>query len=270
MPRNVAIIKTAIWESGSDFRALTENAQWTYLMLISQRQINTCGVLSYTPERWQHLSGDTKRGRVVRGLNELAAERYVIVDEKTGELLVRTFVRHDQVWKKPNLVSAARSQFKEILSDTIRSYLASAHPWIADERLPVSEGVPEPVPEGATETPSQTPSETPPRTRARAQARPPASRLPSPKPEPSSLSAVRSELPPNGLPIDKELFVARLLNDIGPDQDIDTSDVVRALAARLPFGSLVKVHESLLTNHPDDRAAYAVGALKSELEELHA
>lgn len=103
----------------------------------------------------------------------------------------------------------------------------------------------------------------------RAQAR---ARVPSPTPSPKGLDvkAVSSRTPtptPNGLPYEKELVTIKLLDEIGSDQDFDTADVVRALAARLSQSSLIKVHESLLANHPDNRAAYTVGALQSELEE---
>lgn len=83
-------------------------------------------------------------------------------------------------------------------------------------------------------------------------------------------SAVRSETTPhtNGLPLDKELITAAILTLIGTDGDDNTPDVVRALSKRLPPAALAKVRESLETQKPRNRAAYAVGALQSEFAEL--
>jgi hypothetical protein len=67
------------------------------------------------------------------------------------------------------------------------------------------------------------------------------------------------------LPFGKELCVSRLLGWIGQDGDQATPDVVRALAARLPEGSIAKVLESASqANGVKNRAGYVVGALKKE------
>lgn len=70
-----------------------------------------------------------------------------------------------------------------------------------------------------------------------------------------------------GLPIKNELLTARLLGVIGDHADAGTRSVVRKYADQLPESSVAKVLESLQMNHPDNRAAYVVGALKAEIEE---
>jgi hypothetical protein len=70
------------------------------------------------------------------------------------------------------------------------------------------------------------------------------------------------------LPEEKERLTASILERVGDHGDEFTPAVVRSLAARLPPASLAKVGESLLVMRPRNRAAYAVGALKRELEEL--
>lgn len=69
------------------------------------------------------------------------------------------------------------------------------------------------------------------------------------------------------LPIANELMVARLMQRIGSHADMGTKHVIVSYARRASEASLAKVVESLETQHPRDRAAYAVGALKSELGE---
>lgn len=110
--------------------------------------------------------------------------------------------------------------------------------------------------------------------RAMARARAPA-RAPSPSPTPEeppaedfALTAVRSETTSNGLPITNEHLTAKLLAAIGSDADDKTPQVIRALTKRLPDGAIAKVLESIETTKPKNRAAYAVGALRSEFAEL--
>jgi hypothetical protein len=134
MARSYGVLKTSAWDVGSDFRNLSTDGQWCYVMLLSQPQINNLGVLPFTPEKWGRLAGDMTRERVTRALAELAEARFVIVDVDAAELLVRTFIRHDKVWSQAKLVTNARKLIREVESDAIRGYLIDAHPWLVDNR----------------------------------------------------------------------------------------------------------------------------------------
>jgi hypothetical protein len=72
-----------------------------------------------------------------------------------------------------------------------------------------------------------------------------------------------------GLPIENELLVARLMQRIGDHADSGTSHVIRSYASKLPPAALAKVIESfdIQAGRVRDRAEYAVGALRSELDE---
>lgn len=71
-----------------------------------------------------------------------------------------------------------------------------------------------------------------------------------------------------GLPIENQLLVARLMQLVGNHADKGTRHIVRSHASKLPPASLAKVIESLgLHKDIRDRAAYAVGALSDELAE---
>jgi hypothetical protein len=145
MARSQGIIKVEIWEQGSDFRRLSKDAQRIYFLLFSQGQINNCGVLPYTPERWVRFAADDSTEDLQRALAELRFDRYIVIDEDTGELLVRTFIKHDKIAEHPYLAKAAVREFKMIESATIRLILAEQHPdlFTAEDpnqlRLEVSE-----------------------------------------------------------------------------------------------------------------------------------
>jgi hypothetical protein len=81
------------------------------------------------------------------------------------------------------------------------------------------------------------------------------------------LPAVRSE---TTLPVKNELGIARLLAFVGDSRDEATEGVIRGFSRRLPEGSLAKVLESAQSKNGqlENRAAYVVAALKSEVAEV--
>jgi len=165
MARSHGVIKVEVWEPRSDFRRLGIDGQWAYTMLISQPQINNLGILPYVPEKWARLAEDLDRERLDQALAALEHDRYTITDTDTGELLVRTFIRHDAVWKQPRLVTNARRLYRELESQTIADHLADRHPWLVEdgwspEKIAKHENR-KPRRETPSETPLDTPSETP-------------------------------------------------------------------------------------------------------------
>lgn len=130
MARSYGALKVAVWEAGSGFRNLTQLAQWCYVLLISQPQLNNLGVLPYTPEKWVRFAAGLTHQTLDSGLEELDQLRYIVVDLDTGELLVRTFIKHDKVWQQPSLITNARKLIREVESDEIRGHLTGRHPWL--------------------------------------------------------------------------------------------------------------------------------------------
>src|SRR5581483_10905716 len=123
-------IKTTVWEPEGDFRRLSPLAQWTYFMLVTQPQISNLGMLPFTPQKWVRFAFGMTLDQLEGYVAELEEARFVLVDRETGELLVRTFIRHDAVWKQPKLVTNARKLIREVEAETIRGYLVVAHPWL--------------------------------------------------------------------------------------------------------------------------------------------
>lgn len=133
MARSFGRVKASIWEAGSDWRGLEVGAQWLYLALISQPAISSVGVLDYVPHRWARFSSGLTREGVDVLAGELEAARFVLVDRETEELLVRSFVKHDEPWRLPNNLTAARSQLRAVESEGLRTYLLARHPWLDSE-----------------------------------------------------------------------------------------------------------------------------------------
>jgi hypothetical protein len=74
----------------------------------------------------------------------------------------------------------------------------------------------------------------------------------------------------NGLPNEKAHEIVELLEAIGDHADAGTEGVLSTFAKDLPFGAIAKVRDSLERQKPDNRAQYAVAALRDEVKERKA
>lgn len=128
MARTHGRIKAEVWRPESDYRLLAMDTQWAYTMLISQPQINNCGVVPYVPTRWLKYACDLTLARLKKSLRELERERFIVFDESAGEVLVRTFIKHDKIEAQPFLVKSAKAQFEQLESVQIRVVLAEEYP----------------------------------------------------------------------------------------------------------------------------------------------
>lgn len=119
LARSEARIKTSIW-SDDDFLTLDFGAQRLYLLILSQPTVTLCGVVPLMARRWARLASNTTVANINKALVALAQRQYVVVDETTDELWIRTFVKHDRVLDKPNVMVAMSRDFATIQSQRIR------------------------------------------------------------------------------------------------------------------------------------------------------
>jgi len=115
MARDHARIFTSIWRD-TDFRALTVDAQHTYLAIVSQEALTYAGVLDYRPGRLAALSKDATARRVEAAVKTLERLRFVVVDRETEELLARSYVRHDGVMDRVNMGKAVARAMNKVVS----------------------------------------------------------------------------------------------------------------------------------------------------------
>lgn len=124
MAREHARILVRIWRDG-DFKALSVDEQWLFKALLSQPTISNAGVLALQPRPWSRLAADMTLERVEAALSGLAAKRYLVVDEDTGEVLVRTFMRNDGVSSNGKVFLNALKVALQVQSEALRRVLAA-------------------------------------------------------------------------------------------------------------------------------------------------
>lgn len=149
MSRNYANISTAIWRN-EEFRDLSRDAQWMYLLLTSQQDISAAGVLPLSIRRWSTRAKGCTRAVVIAALEELARHRFVVYDNDTEELLVRSFVRWDGGYTNPKRRPVIQRAAEAVESDAIQRSLAREF-----QRLGLPEWLPDCLSDRQSDGPSQ-------------------------------------------------------------------------------------------------------------------
>ena len=119
MARDHARVKTSIWED-ADFLGLKVAEQHLYLALMSNKGLSRVGVVDYIPNRFDHLAIDLTAAKFSRAIAGLCESRFVVLDERTQELLLRSYVRHDGVLDRVNMGKAVGTAFEAVVSARIK------------------------------------------------------------------------------------------------------------------------------------------------------
>jgi len=122
MARQFAQVQLRIWVD-DDWLALTVEAQHLYSLLLSQEDIGPSGLIPLRPRRWARLSSNGTVEKVMSALAELDAASFLVVDEETAEVLVRTFIRNGENYKHVRLLRTALNQAERAEGARIRSAL---------------------------------------------------------------------------------------------------------------------------------------------------
>jgi len=238
--RTEARLRCSIW-TDEDFTALKGSTQRLYALLLSQADLSYCGVLPYTPKRWAKLSSDGSERQVRRDVAELVEARFVVVDEDTEELLVRSLAKNDGILKSTNLTTAMWKAFRGVLSEPIRKVFLEELPEPFAEGFP--EGVEEPPPE-PEEAGSRVRSAGPP------PPPPPSSSSSSSPPDPSASAEPERPMSP------EEERIAEAARIISDRHFARASNVTNPVAWKLEdlrrvFAEHGERMKALLLEHPD-------------------
>lgn len=128
MARTFGKLLCKIWED-DDFLALSSDAKVLFSAFISQPDITPAGVLALTERRWRkYLGGDL--AAVSAALDELHECRFVLVDDDTAEVWVKSFIEYDGRLENENLAKSVHRSVVEIRSETVANACAERYPDI--------------------------------------------------------------------------------------------------------------------------------------------
>lgn len=123
MARSEARLSVDIWND-AEFLALDEGEQRAFMFVISQIDLAHDGVIPLRIPRWARKARNLTPEQLQQRVAGLAANRFVVVDYEAGELLVRSFIRRDKVYRQPNVLRAAADHLPLVESPLIRRELA--------------------------------------------------------------------------------------------------------------------------------------------------
>lgn len=122
MPRIFAKVNAGIW-GDPDFRALPPAAQHLYLQLWTSPDLSFCGVHDWRPARLTGLSSGFSADHVRSVADCLSARFFVVQDEGTEEILVRSWARFDETLKQPRLAISYVNAYATVASPNLRAVL---------------------------------------------------------------------------------------------------------------------------------------------------
>lgn len=134
MARDHARFQTSIWKTDPDWPKLDQSAQHVYMMLTSHPDVSYCGVIDYLPGRWIELADGLTEPKIKASIRKLERFRYLVIDRKTHELLIRSFIRHDKILARRNMGNACCRALGTVHSGVIRDAVLHelARLWLED------------------------------------------------------------------------------------------------------------------------------------------
>lgn len=122
MAREHAQIRLDIWND-DDFRDLTGNAQHLYFMLMTAPTLSYCGVADWRPGRFAALVNDWSSDTVLEAARELRTNLFIVTDDDSEEVLIRSFVKYDGIMRNQKMATAMATAAAGVASKTIRGVI---------------------------------------------------------------------------------------------------------------------------------------------------
>lgn len=133
MAGDYAQMRRDIW-GDSDWTDLSPMAQWLYWVITTDPKIELTGVADWRPKRMLKKAAALTVDLFEAAAEELQAKAFIVVDEDTEEVMIRTYVKHDDLLKSPNMGRAIARLYPTIASKTLRGVLVHELHKLRDEQ----------------------------------------------------------------------------------------------------------------------------------------
>lgn len=250
-----ARINLGIW-GDDDFRDLTPPEQHLYFVLWTSPTLTYCGAGDWHPGRLAQLAGNWTRSSVEQAAAGLSRKLFLLIDADTDEYLLRSWIKHDGLWRTPNMAVSVANARAALASRNLRGAVVhevlkirEKHPdsgsWKRNavvsmlEQSPVDPAELEPFnppPNPGSNPPSNPPANPGPNPWVEIGANPPSTPTPTPTPllppTPESYTHASNRRPATPIP-----------------DDWTPNDVHRAKLGKLPAGVDLEAEAEAFRNH---------------------
>lgn len=120
--RQYALIHRAILDDPS-WRCLTRSQQNLYLLLLLKLSTNLCGIVDWRPKKLAVNASDMTVETIEADAVVLEKKLYIVRDEDTDEVLIRSFLRNDTPLKSSKTAIAVRSSYTDTASSKLRGVI---------------------------------------------------------------------------------------------------------------------------------------------------
>lgn len=120
MARDYAQIRQDMW-SDDRWRGLTPMAQWLYMLLLSDPRLSYAGVTDWHPGKLSQRAKECTARDVLIAAAELSDDHFLVIDEDTEEVMIRSYLRHDPLMRNPRLAVTMAKDFGVVGSNKIRA-----------------------------------------------------------------------------------------------------------------------------------------------------
>ena len=107
-----------------DFIALSLPAKFVYVMLLSMPKVSPAGCIEYRPAKWSRMDRTFTESTISDAVDELSERGFVMRDDDTEEVFIRSFIKHDGGTRNSNMAKSVLSSIGLIESPRLR---AAAH-----------------------------------------------------------------------------------------------------------------------------------------------
>lgn len=119
MARDHARIHVDIW-GDDDWLDLSVEAQMLYFTLYTSSDLSLCGSGTWNPKRLQQVAHGWTIDRIEAAAAELSRGLFLVIDTATDEFLLRSWVKHDGLWRTPNMAVSVANARASLGSRTLR------------------------------------------------------------------------------------------------------------------------------------------------------
>lgn len=123
MARDRASIRLDMW-ADQDWRDCPQGAQHLYMLLLSHPALSYAGVADWKPGRIAAMTEGMTAELVVQNARILRAGHFILTDDESEEVLIRSFIKHDGLMKQPKLTVSMTNAYAAVASRQIREVIA--------------------------------------------------------------------------------------------------------------------------------------------------
>lgn len=122
MARDHARIHLDIW-GDDDWLDLPADAQCLYMTLYTSPGRTLCGAHEWNVGKIRQRAADWTTERIEAAAEILSERLFLVIDTETDECLLRSWIKHDGLWRTPNMAVSVANARADLASRTLRGVI---------------------------------------------------------------------------------------------------------------------------------------------------